>query len=169
MEPRTSVFAVAVVQFLGSLAILVPFGLFLVDQLELYRLRHYPPNYLFSHPSLVSVLIGLPAGLCSAGIVTSIGLLRVREWARKITLFLSIVPVSACAILVLLRPASVFPPAKPNEQLAILTVGSGLGLVFCEYCLVLLTPFSLWWLILFTRPSIKALFSPGVRKPGPSR
>ena len=44
--PSDSIVAVASFQFLGSIAILVPLGLILMDQLRLYRLRHCPRYYL---------------------------------------------------------------------------------------------------------------------------
>jgi hypothetical protein len=102
--------------------------------------------------------IVLPAGFSLLGLVTSFGLMRLREWARKVTILLSVVPVLACALLVIWRPPSVFPPPKPDEQYAILTIGSGLGLWIYEALLLILIPVSIWWLVVMTRESVRSQF-----------
>jgi hypothetical protein len=69
--------------------------------------------------------------------------------------------VLGCALLVPLRPVSIFPAGRPNEQQALMTVGSGLILVIYLYLLMILVPISVWWLILFTRHSVKTQFQSG--------
>jgi hypothetical protein len=103
MRPSGSIVAVAAFQFLGSFAILVPRGLFLMDQLQLYRLRHYPRYYLFSQRTVYVVLIVLPICLCLLGVVTSTALSRLREWARRVTRYFPTVPLLVCVLWLILH------------------------------------------------------------------
>ena len=153
LRPSGSVIAVAAVQFLGSLAVLVPSGLFLTGEIRLRRL--YPRNYQFLHPAVYVVLIAVPICFGLFGVATSIGLLRLRKWARRATLFLATVPVVGCALLVILHPPTVFPP-EPGQG-AMLVMGD-IYLLAYKFLLAVLIPISIWWLILFTRPSVRSQF-----------
>jgi|HubBroStandDraft_6_1064221.scaffolds.fasta_scaffold17864_2 hypothetical protein len=140
-----SIMAVATVQFIGSIALLVPAGLFLFEELQL---RHSNPStYRALHPAVYVVYIVLPIGFAVVGIMASMGLWFLREWARQGTLFLATVPAAVYTELVILRPSALFPRS----------VG-GVYLNVVESALFLLVPVSTWWLILFTRPSVKARF-----------
>jgi hypothetical protein len=150
LRPSGSIIAVAAVQLLGSLAVLVLSGLFLVDQLQLYRLRQYPRYYLFSQPALFVVLIVVPIFLCLLGTVTSIGLVRLREWARRVTLYFPTVPLLICALWLVLH--------HPRDVGGALLVIGDLSNAFAAYLLVILAPISLWWWILFTRKSVRSQF-----------
>jgi hypothetical protein len=44
------------------------------------------------------------------GMASSIGLLDMREWALKATIFLATFPVSVCVLLLILRPKTLFLP-----------------------------------------------------------
>jgi hypothetical protein len=156
MKLLNSIIAAAAVQLLAGCAILFVCGSLLAQEIYAYHFRAELLRHIFS-PSDICFLI-LPIGFALLSIVTAIGLLRVRAWARKSTIFLSTVPVLGCALLVLLRPPWVFPPSQPDEQYAILTIGSGFGLAIYEVLLVILIPVSIWWLVLFTRASVKAQF-----------
>jgi hypothetical protein len=116
--PSSSVITVAVVQFLGSLPFLyvcgIPFWGTVLD------------THDFSKPAALIVVFGLPFLFGLIAVATSIGLVFLREWARKATLFLATAPVLGCALLLILRPPSVLPRARPDEQAALMTVGSGL-------------------------------------------
>ena len=155
MKPSNSIIAVAAVQFLGGLAELVPPGLYFVASIQSHRL--FPTlNRESLAPAVYAVYVGIPICFGLLGIVGSIGLLRLREWARRITLLLSIVPLAGCALLILLRPPSVFPP-DPGQG-AIFAIGGGLYFRAFELLLVILIPISLWWWILFTRESVRSQF-----------
>jgi hypothetical protein len=74
---------------------------------------------------------------------------------------LSICPVMIYALLVIFRPAAIVSKPRPNWQAQLMTVGSGLDVAFYVLLLAILTPLSLWWLILFTRRGVKAQFQAG--------
>jgi hypothetical protein len=151
MKPSNSIIAVAAVQFLGSLTALVPPGLYFVASIQSHRL--FPTlNRESLAPAVYAVYVGVPICFGLLGIVGSIGLLRLREWARRITLLLSTVPLAGCALLIVLRPSSVFPP-DPGQG-AIFAIGAGLYFLAFELLLVIMIPIGLWWWILFTRESV---------------
>jgi len=79
-----------------------------------------------------------------------------REWARKMAIFLSVAPVTICGLLLLLHPDAIFPP-DVGAKYAILAVGD-LGIVVYACMFVILIPVSVWWLILFTRKSVYSQF-----------
>jgi len=153
MGPSDSVVAVAVVQFFGSLAALVPSGWFLLEEVQLHH--RYPTNYRFLHPAVYVVYIAVPICFGLLGIVTSIGLVCLREWARRSTLFLSVVPVIGCALLIIVSPPSVFPQVGQGAMLAI---GGGIYLLAYKLLLAILIPISIWWLVLLTRESVRSQF-----------
>jgi hypothetical protein len=147
MKPSGPIVAVAAIQLLGGLAALVPPGLYFVALIQSHRL--FPTlNFQSLDPAVYAVYVAIPICFGLFGIVASIGLLRLREWARRITLLLSIISVSGCALLIILRPPSVFP----------LAIGGGLYFLAFELLLVILIPISIWWLILLTRESVRSQF-----------
>jgi hypothetical protein len=99
-----------------------------------------------------------PGAFSLLGLISAIGIFYLKEWARIAVLCLSTVPVLGSGLLVTLQPQSVFPPPQPDEQYAIATIGNGLGLAIYEVLLVVLIPVSIWWLVLFTRASVKTQF-----------
>ncbi len=149
MLPSGSIVVVARVQFFGSLLLVGMCGIAWWDTIRLND---------FSKPLVMILVFGVPGCFGLLGLVTSFGLVRLREWARQLTLFLSTVPVIGGALMILVRPASIFPAAKLDEHDALMTVGSGFMLVIYLYLLAFLIIISAWWLILFTRISIKAQF-----------
>ena len=151
--PSASIVTVAVVQFLGSGAVLLGWGRVLWGLILFYRM--YPRNHQVLASEIWIFFIALPIGFALLGVVTSIGLLFLREWARQLTILLSTVPVSVYALLFVLRPPSLFPPSPgPGGIFAL----GDIYLPIVGYLLVLLIPVSIWWLILFTRASVKAQF-----------
>lgn len=145
-----SIVAVAAVQFLGSLPFLYVCGIALWGTVWV--------THDFAKPAALIVVFGFPVLFSLLAVATSIGLMFLQEWARKTTIFLAIAPALGCALLLILRPPSILPSAGPNEQQALMTVGSGLVPAIFLYLLVILIPISIWWLVLFTRPSVKAQF-----------
>jgi hypothetical protein len=155
MKAPGSIVAIATVPFLGGLAALVLPSLYFVASIQSHRF--FPTlNRESLSPEVYAVYVGIPICLGLLGIVASIGLVRLREWARRITLLLSTVPVAGCALLIVLRPPSVFPP-DPGQG-AIFAIGGGLYFVAFELLLAVLVPISIWWLILLTRPRMRSQF-----------
>lgn len=156
MQPPQSIRIVAIMQTIGSLPFLYVTGETLWSVIRGYHL--YPHAHQLLSPWVWAAVIYGPLCFALIAVVTSYGLLHHREWARKSTIFLSTVPLGSCAALMVLHPKSVFPPAVPNEQYAMLTVGSGIVNDAYTLILIVLIPVSFWWLILMTRPSVRASF-----------
>ncbi len=94
------------------------------------------------------------------GIVTGVGLLRLRRWAWFCILIISALLI-ADAI-----PGLVDARKLIRATTGVPTVGAG-GLIAFEYiglALITLVPLALgiWWLLLFSRRSVRAQFAPGV-------
>ncbi len=139
---------------MGSVLILLATSLMFISAVESYRVARQPLSGIVNARLFAYAV--LPFCFSLLGVATSVGLFGLREWARKIAIFLSIAPVTICTLLVLLRPEAVF-PSDAGLQYAILTVGS-LGIVMYEYMLVILIPVSVWWLVLFTRKNVRSQF-----------
>jgi hypothetical protein len=149
MKPSNSIKAVAAVQFLGSLAVLLLPGLLLTDEIRLYR--WYPNNYQPQSAHFYAVFVVLPICLSLFGIITSLGLVRLREWARRVTLYFPAVPLLICALwLILHHPRAL-------DDSALLVIGD-LSNWFAAVLLVILAPISLWWWVTFTRKSVRSQF-----------
>lgn len=154
--PSTSICIVAVIQVAVSSVILFVWG-WLLWGLAVYYHR-YPKNHQVFAPEIWFFCIVLPVGFAVLGLVTSIGLWRLREWARQRTIFLSIVPVTVYTLLLLLHPQSLF--GTQDSPGGLYAVGDIYG--FVVGCLIaVLIPISIGWLVLFTRPSVKAQFRSG--------
>jgi hypothetical protein len=95
-----SVFTVAVVQFVGSLPFLYFCG---INLWGVVRFTHE-----FEHSPMLLVVFGLPFLFSLIALVTSVGLFRLCEWARRTTLCLATVPVAGCAIFLILH--------QPNDS-----------------------------------------------------
>src|SRR6266851_3660782 len=119
MKELGSVVAVAAIQFLASAlaAFLSSAGLW--NEIHIYlmvkrSLETYGSNALirfeFLNPLVYLTYIFFPLAIGLLGMASSIGLLRMREWARKATIFLATFPVSVCVLLLILRPKTLFPP-----------------------------------------------------------
>lgn len=154
MEPSASIIAVAAVQFLGSSTILLLWGQFLWGWVK--YIRQYPVNHDVFPLAVWVAFVAVPIGFGLLGLVASIGLLRLREWARQFTMLLSTAPVLAGAALAALRPPTLFPPNPPGDAMLIVKPGIVLAVFLC--ILVLLTPISIWWLVVMTRRSVRSQF-----------
>jgi hypothetical protein len=86
VETPYPIVSVATTEFLGSLALLVPPGFFWTSEIQLQR--QYPHNYQPQPPPFYLVFIAAPICISLLGIVTAIGLFHLREWARRVTLYL---------------------------------------------------------------------------------
>jgi hypothetical protein len=147
-----SIVTAAVIQFLASAAVLIFWGLNLWG-IAIERQR-YPNHEVFKLEFWI-FYIWLPVGFALLGLVSSIGLLRVREWARRCTVFLSIVPVSTYAVVLAVRPPSLFPGGTHGQ--GIYDIGD-VPLLVVACAVGLMIPVSIWWLVLFTSTSMKARF-----------
>jgi hypothetical protein len=140
--PPPSIVAVAVVQFLGSLPFLYVCGTTLWGAV-------WVTHELANSPMLI-VVLGLPFLFSLMAVVTSIGLLRLREWARRATLYLAILPVSGCVLfLILYHPRDVY-----GAPFAVRDISHLVGKVL----LAILIPVSIWWWVLFTRNTVRSQF-----------
>jgi hypothetical protein len=151
-KAASHVVAIAVVLLLGSLALLAAIAAEVVSAVDFRRGSGQPLTALLN--PRVELLGMLPALCCVFGLVAGLGLVWLREWARRVTLYLATVPVTFDSLLVLFRPAFLFPP---DVHGAMLTIGD-FGYAVCVYSLVVLTPLSAWWLIVLTRARVRAQF-----------
>jgi hypothetical protein len=142
----------AIVLLAGSVLILLATVWMFTDAAESYRVAGQPLSGMVN-ARLVAYLV-FPLCFSLLGVVTSVGLFGLREWARKLAIFLSVAPVTTCGLLVLLQPVAIFPP---DVKYAILAVGD-MGIVVYASMLTILIPVSVWWLILFTRESVRSQF-----------
>jgi len=124
------------------------------DAVESYRIAGQPLSGILN-ARLFGYAV-LPFCFSLLGVATSAGLFGMREWARKMAIFLSVAPVTICGLLLLLHPDAIFPP-DVGAKYAILAVGD-LGIVVYACMFVILIPVSVWWLILFTRKSVYSQF-----------
>lgn len=148
MKPSKSIKAVAAVQFLGSLAILLIPGVLLTGE---FRLHHWYPDTYQPKPAIFYELyVALPICLSLFGVITSIGLRRLQEWARRVTLYFPAVPLLICVLWLILHHP------RPLGD-ALLVVGDFTS-AFAAILLANLIPISLWWWILFTHESVRSQF-----------
>jgi hypothetical protein len=129
-----SVVAVATVQVIGSLPILYVLGINL-------WLTGWVTHELWRSP-LELVVLGLPFVFSLVAVVTAVGLLRLRGWARISTLCLATLPFAACAVFVALYPPRTYDILRPIAKIV----------------LWILAPISIWWWVLFTRSSVRSQF-----------
>ena len=141
--PPSSIIAVAAVQFLGSLPFLYLCGIPLWGAV-------WVTHEIANSPILI-VVLGLPFLFSLMAVVTSIGLLRLREWARRMTLYLATLPVFGCALfLILYHP----PQDVYGAPFAVRDISHLVGKVL----LAILIPVSIWWWVLFTRNKVRSQF-----------
>ena len=136
-RPSPSVIAVAVVQFLGSVPFLCVCGYYL------WGTVWFSPHDFARFPMRFFVFLGLPFLFSLVAAASSIGLLRLRGWARTMTLCLATLPVSASFLDLILDPPG-------PGVIEIVPVD--------KILLAILAPVSIWWWALFTRPSVRSQF-----------
>jgi hypothetical protein len=139
---------------MGSALILLATVWMFTDAVESYRIAGRPLSGILNARLFAYAV--LPFCFSLLGVATSAGLFGMREWARKMAIFLSVAPVTICGLLLLLHPDAIFPP-DVGAKYAILAVGD-LGIVVYACMFVILIPVSVWWLILFTRKSVCSQF-----------
>ncbi len=165
MNGPLSVVAVAAIQFLGSALAAFLSGAGLWNEIQIYlmvkrSLETYGSSanirFEFLNPLVYLTYIFFPLAIGLLGMASSIGLLCMREWARKATIFLATVPASVCVLLVILRPRTLFPP-DPGQG-AMLAFGGGVYLALLMYLLIVLIPISIWFYKVLSRESIRSQF-----------
>ncbi len=158
LKPSAQIVAVAVVQFAVSALVWAPSALLLLDDAIMYH--RYAAAAAAPHPTILvparshefyAVVIGVPLCLSLLGVVTGGGLLRMRNWARRTTLYMATVPVCGGALFLLL-----YHPKNVAEG-AIFVIGD-LTPVIVGALLVVLFPVSVWWWILLTRKTVRSRF-----------
>ena len=150
MKAPFSIIAVAVVVLFGSLVALAGITAEFVGSVENCRKAGQPLTALLN--MRVGVLAAFPGIASLFGLAAAIGLFRLQEWARRIMLYLSTVPLTVYALVVFLPPAFIL---GQNNRQSLFVIGD-LGYAVCVYFLAILFPLSLWWLILFTRSRVKS-------------
>jgi hypothetical protein len=108
--------------------------------------------YAKAPPTAILDLLTISQVLCSLlGIVTSIGLLGLREWARKAVIFLSTVPVGGVVLGLLFFGAA-------GQANGAASLYAGVGILMYGVLLVILLGPSIWWFVLFRKETVRSLF-----------
>jgi Sec-independent protein secretion pathway component TatC len=158
LKPPPQIVAVAVVQFAVSALVWAPSGLLLSDDAIMYH--RYAAAAAAPHSIILlpirsheyyALVIGVPLCLSLLGAVTGRGLLRMRNWARRTTLYMATVPVCGGALFLRLYHAKSVPEG------AIFVIGDFTP-VIVGVLLVVLFPVSVWWWMLLTRKTVRSRF-----------
>lgn len=152
MKASAKVAAISVALILGSLILLAAEAFELTGAVEICQRTGKPLTSLLT--TRIEALCFIPVIFCLLGLATAAGLLFVREWARKAALFLALAPLIVYLPIILYHPASIFPRAAHGTILTI----RDFGFVLCVYSVVILSPFSAWWLAVLTRPQVRSEF-----------
>lgn len=134
MRAPTSIIAIASVLLIGSVLMLG----------GSFYLSFANPAFVYLLPAMI-----IQIAFCLLGIVTAVGLLLLREPARKAAIFLSTVPLFLVvfASLVLLGASR----STHNPLIAVAF------LIFAALFSILL-PISIWWLVLLRRDDVRSHF-----------
>jgi uncharacterized membrane protein len=133
-RPTISIIAVAVFQIVASVFTLVMFER-IVREFYFSDRSSVPANAPFG--------LGTLLGTALLEIITAIGLLRLKKWARQMSLCIATIPLCAFTIAATLRK-----PDPPWDWTALVL----------ELALWVLIPVTIWWWIVFTRKRIRAQF-----------
>jgi len=135
VRPGASIIAVAAFQIVVGILALIPFERGL-------RVSYFSDQY--SVPASDKVVLAILFATAVFGILTGIGLLKLCNWARWLTLFLATVPVCAAAI------GAITYKRQPGFDF--------ITPLILDALLVVLVPVSIWWWILFTRANVRGQF-----------
>lgn len=141
-SPSGQIIAVAVVQFLGSLPFLYVCGISLWGAVWV--------THEAARSGFLVFVLGTPICFAVLAIIAAIGLLRLREWARKLTLFLSTAAAFGCAVFIVLHHpkrtyGTPFAVGDPSTTVA-------------SVMLLILIPVGIWWWVLLTRAHVRVEF-----------
>ncbi len=113
------------------------------------------PEANFPRQMLIPVVLVYPFFLCveAFGIFTGIELLRLKSWARITTIVFAVFIILQSlmiSVIFLAVPLPTEANVPPHFNLVMRAVTTGFGLFFLGV--------GVWWLVLFTRPSVRAQF-----------
>lgn len=151
MKRSIAVTISAVLALVGSILTL---GLSMIGAAGVLLQRHtFPQGVGVVGAALAGVAMMTLSGIW--GIATGIGILLLKGWARiSMIIFASLLALSVCgAPMMLLIP---FPPT-PGADASVMT---GIRIGMAAFYLFL-GAIGVWWMVLFTRPSVKLQFSGG--------
>jgi hypothetical protein len=153
-KPSAAVTAAAIIAIIGSVFAVLGTAMGAVGLLLMSRLPQGPAMPVGVLPMAAAMMIFFLA-LAVFGILTGIGLLRLRNWARISALVWAgiSVPISALVILVF---ALIPMPAPPNGSAAPMLFVRVFSLLFYGVPLAV----GIWWLVLFNRKAVVAQFVP---------
>jgi hypothetical protein len=158
MKRSIGVTVIAVLSLLGSLFMLLMAALMAAMPFFLPKLPNdntaLPPGFFKSMMLISAIVYTLPA---IWGIVTSIGLFRLKEWARiSIIVFtvLLILTSGFGGLMAVLVPMPT-PPNQPTDA----NVTAGVRVFMAVFAGTMVT-IGVWWLVFFTRPKVKQQFVP---------
>jgi hypothetical protein len=157
MSRPVGVTASAVVAIVGSILTLV-FAAFAVASLFIQTTQPQPPN----SPSFVVLGALMFVAFACIGVWTSVGLFRLRPWARTaILVFAGFLAVGSIFTLLMIMAAPM--PAEMGAAAA-RTVRRGMAVVFGIPFLI-----AIWWLIQFNTQSTKAAFASSTANPASAK
>ena len=133
----------AIVAAFGSIIMLL-FAVLAIASLFTVAPRPQPPNT----PQLVIAGAAMCAAFAVIGVWTSVGLIRLRSWARTSILIFAGFLVVSCILSLLMSMAVPIPPEFAENFRLIMTVMFGIPVAI-----------GVWWLIQFNTPSTKAAFA----------
>jgi len=152
--------AIAILALVGSallmgMAALVAFAMFALPT-SVPNDPNIPPIFFKTIRFVVPLVYGLPAVW---GIVTSIGLIRLRNWARISTIVFSVLLMvfGGFGMLMSVTFSLMPPPASGVDPKMLFYMGVGTAVFSLGQIGI-----GIWWLIFFTRKQVKAQFVPTI-------
>jgi hypothetical protein len=153
--PSSSIIAAGVVGILASLfgiliAVAAIAGMSMIPQAP--GSPEIPPNV----KSIAVAMMFVFAGLAVFGIFTSVGVLRLKKWARISMLVWGGVMAAFCAIALLFAAFMPLPEGPATSPMSVPVLRLVLALIYGTPVLI-----GVWWLALFNQPGVKAQFLSG--------
>jgi len=155
LRPRSAgVTAAATYAILCCVTALGAWGFFIL--LLLNNRDEHGRGFLDYFPLLFLVIAVVPPAVIGLGIRTAIGLLKLRAWARKASLFWAATVLALCLAIIAMRPFETFVIPQHFVSQAVLTR----QLVVISFIFMLM-PVSVWWLFYFRTKNVKLQFAAG--------
>jgi hypothetical protein len=107
-------------------------------------------TYEFEHSPMLFVVFGFPFLFSVIALVTSVGLFRLCEWARRMILRLATLPVAGSALFLILH--------HPQDSYGTPFAVRDVSRVIAKVLLLILIPISIWWWVLFTHNTVRSQF-----------
>jgi hypothetical protein len=154
-----AVTAAAIIAIVGSACAILIWGWLMYDLSRMIRPNGEP--VLATVSVFVVAITLIPPVLALLGLQTGLGLLRLHPWSRKSALVWAAASLLGCAVLMVRFPYEIFIIDKDHFRGDVALMAQ----FFVQGTLILLVPTNIWWLILFTRKSVKAQFEPPPSRP----